>query len=219
MTEALHAPYAKSGLVELADHDRPQAHRHPLRRTAFASSWWAARGADDAHAADRAQQHVPGARTRSTRMFTMHGTTMIFLFVMPMNAAFFNYIVPLQIGARDVAFPRLNALQLLGVPGRRRCLQRELRASGALPDGRLVRLRQPHRAAVLRRPGHGLLGAGRAGAGLASLVASSTSSSTIINMRAPGMTPMRMPLFIWMTLVTNFLLLLALPVITIALCS
>src|SRR5436309_7340235 len=42
-------------------------------------------------------------------LFTMHGTTMIFLVVMPLSAAFFNYIVPLQIGARDVAFPRLNA--------------------------------------------------------------------------------------------------------------
>src|SRR3954471_6977767 len=43
------------------------------------------------------------------QLFTMHGTTMIFLFVMPMSVAFFNYIVPLQIGAPDVAFPRLNA--------------------------------------------------------------------------------------------------------------
>src|SRR5499426_2416875 len=43
-------------------------------------------------------------------LFTMHGTTMIFLAVMPVNAAFFNYVVPLMIGARDVAFPRLNAL-------------------------------------------------------------------------------------------------------------
>src|SRR5687767_16006565 len=42
-------------------------------------------------------------------LFTMHGTTMIFLGVMPMSAAFFNYFIPLQIGARDVAFPRLNA--------------------------------------------------------------------------------------------------------------
>src|SRR6476659_6720296 len=42
-------------------------------------------------------------------MFTMHGTTMVFLAIMPLNSAFFNYIVPLQIGARDVAFPRLNA--------------------------------------------------------------------------------------------------------------
>ena len=43
-------------------------------------------------------------------MFTMHGTTMVFLAIMPMSAAFFNYMIPLQIGARDVAFPRLNAL-------------------------------------------------------------------------------------------------------------
>ncbi|MFI5268383.1 MAG: cbb3-type cytochrome c oxidase subunit I, partial [Chloroflexota bacterium] len=43
------------------------------------------------------------------QLFTMHGTTMIFLVIMPLNAAFFNYIVPLMIGARDVAFPRLNA--------------------------------------------------------------------------------------------------------------
>ena len=43
------------------------------------------------------------------QLFTMHGTTMIFLVVMPLSVAFFNYIIPLQIGARDVAFPRLNA--------------------------------------------------------------------------------------------------------------
>ena len=43
------------------------------------------------------------------QIFTMHGLTMIFLFVMPMSAAFFNYLIPLMIGARDVAFPRLNA--------------------------------------------------------------------------------------------------------------
>src|SRR4029450_13286741 len=43
-------------------------------------------------------------------LFTMHGTTMIFLAIMPLSAAFFNFMIPLQIGARDVAFPRLNAL-------------------------------------------------------------------------------------------------------------
>ncbi len=48
----------------------------------------------------------------------MHGTTMIFLFVMPMVAGFANYLVPLQIGARDVAFPRMNAFGLLGLPHR-----------------------------------------------------------------------------------------------------
>ena len=46
------------------------------------------------------------------QMFTMHGTTMVFLAIMPFNAAFFNYILPLQVGARDVAFPRLNAFSL-----------------------------------------------------------------------------------------------------------
>ena len=45
------------------------------------------------------------------QLFTMHGTTMVFLAIMPLSAAFFNFIVPLQIGARDVAFPRLNALR------------------------------------------------------------------------------------------------------------
>src|SRR4029434_9938278 len=47
---------------------------------------------------------------RFNELFTMHGTTMIFLAVMPLSAAFFNYMIPLMIGARDVAFPRLNAL-------------------------------------------------------------------------------------------------------------
>ncbi len=49
---------------------------------------------------------------RYNELFTMHGTTMIFLAVMPLSSAFFNYIMPLQIGARDVAFPRLNAFSL-----------------------------------------------------------------------------------------------------------
>ena len=47
------------------------------------------------------------------QMFTMHGTTMVFLVIMPLSAAFFNYFMPLQIGARDAAFPRMNTLSLL----------------------------------------------------------------------------------------------------------
>ena len=49
---------------------------------------------------------------RYNQLFTMHGTTMIFLAIMPLNAAFFNFLVPLQIGARDVAFPRINSFSL-----------------------------------------------------------------------------------------------------------
>ena len=51
---------------------------------------------------------------RYNQLFTMHGTTMIFLAIMPLNAAFFNFLVPLQIGARDVAFPRINSFSLWG---------------------------------------------------------------------------------------------------------
>lgn len=55
--------------------------------------------------------HVVTAQAYN-QLFTMHGTTMVFFAVMPLNAAFFNYLMPLQIGARDVAFPRLNAFGL-----------------------------------------------------------------------------------------------------------
>ena len=58
-------------------------------------------GAPDKHASCRPSAY--------NQLFTMHGTTMIFLAVMPLSAMFFNYMIPLQIGARDVAFPRLNA--------------------------------------------------------------------------------------------------------------
>ncbi len=77
------------------------------------------------------------------QLFTMHGTTMIFLVVMPLSAAFFNFLIPLQIGARDVAFPRLNAFSywvyLLGVVVHE--LVVDLR-HGA--ERRLVRLRAAH---------------------------------------------------------------------------
>ena len=80
----------------------------------------------------------------------MHGTTMIFLAIMPLVAAFFNYMIPLQIGARDVAFPRLNAFSywvfLLGG-----LFLNSSFLFGAAPDQRLVRLRQPDLAAVLAR--------------------------------------------------------------------
>ena len=67
----------------------------------------------------RAQLAVPNAEVVApplyNQLFTMHGTTMVFLVVMPGAAAFFNYVVPLQIGARDVAFPRLNSFSYLSL--------------------------------------------------------------------------------------------------------
>ena len=68
----------------------------------------------------RAQLAAPGQKLLSAalynQVFTMHGTTMIFLFVMPLSAAFANYMIPIQIGARDVAFPRLNAFGYWHIP-------------------------------------------------------------------------------------------------------
>ncbi len=163
----------------------------------------------------RPNGHVVGPDTFNA-LFTMHGTTMIFLAIMPFGAAFFNYMVPLMIGARDVAFPRLNALSywifLLG--------GLFLNASflvGAPPDTGwfgYANLTEPAFSPGLNVDfwmfGLQILGASSVMAGVNFIV-------TIINMRAPGMTLMRMPVFVWMTLVVQFLVVLAFPAITVGL--
>lgn len=149
-------------------------------------------------------------------LFTLHGTTMIFLFVMPLNAAFFNYMIPLQIGARDVAFPRLNALSywiflMGGIVLNLSLLTGDLPTIGWFGYANLTSsVYSPSLGTDYWAIGLQLLG-------LASLIAAINFIATILNMRAPGMTPMRMPIFTWTALITNFLLLLALPVITVAL--
>ena len=159
---------------------------------------------------------VIAARTYN-QLFTMHGTTMIFLAVMPMGAAFFNYIMPLQVGARDVAFPRMNSLGLWtfiaggillnlswffskGAPAIGWFGYAPITSSQYAPD-----LGPDFWIMALQ-----LLG-------IASLVGSFNFITTIINMRAPGLSMMRLPVFTWMTLITSFLLILALPPIAIAL--
>ncbi|MGH2711940.1 MAG: cbb3-type cytochrome c oxidase subunit I, partial [Actinomycetota bacterium] len=148
------------------------------------------------------------------QIFTMHGVTMIFLVVMPLSAAFFNYLIPLMIGARDVAFPRLNAFSywvfvLGGV-----FLISSFFLGGAPDCGWFCYANQ----SVLSK-GHGVdfYALGLQILGVASLAAAVNFIVTILNERAPGMTLMRMPVFVWMTLVVNFLLLFAMPVIAIAL--
>jgi cytochrome c oxidase subunit I len=149
-------------------------------------------------------------------LFTMHGTTMIFLAIMPLNNAFFNYLVPLQIGARDVAFPRLNALSYWLFLGGALFLNASFLV-GTPPDGGwfgYVSLTSRQYS-----PGHGidfwLLGLQVLG--VSSLIAGVNFIVTILNMRAPGMTLMRMPVFVWMTLVVQFLIVLAFPVVTVGL--
>ncbi|NDD28521.1 MAG: cytochrome c oxidase subunit I, partial [Proteobacteria bacterium] len=158
-------------------------------------------------------------------LFTMHGTTMIFLVVMPLSAAFFNYLIPLMIGARDVAFPRLNAFSYWmyffgGI---------FLNTSwfvGQAPNGGWFGYASltEHPWSDMYKAGtllthHGIdfWTIGLQILGISSVVASLNFIVTIINMRAPGMTMMRLPVFVWMTLVTAFLVILAFPFITIAL--
>ncbi|MEN9822406.1 MAG: hypothetical protein RLZ04_832 [Actinomycetota bacterium] len=149
-------------------------------------------------------------------MFTMHATTMVFLFVMPMAAAFANYFLPLQIGARDVAFPRINAfgfwLFLFGGI----FLNTSWFLGGAADGGWFMY--SPNSSALFS-PTNGVdfWVMGLQLTGIASLVGSINLIVTVLNMRAPGMTLMRMPVFTWMVLVVQFLLLFALPVITVAL--
>ncbi len=150
------------------------------------------------------------------QMFTMHGTTMIFLFVMPMAAAFANYFLPLQIGARDVAFPRLNALSFwIFVFGGVFLNSSWLLGGGA--DGGWF-MYAPN-SDVPFAPGNGVdfWGLGLQIVGIASLVGAINLITTVLNMRAPGMSLMKMPIFSWMALVTQMLLLFAIPVITVAL--
>ena len=149
------------------------------------------------------------------QMFTMHGTTMVFLVVMPLSAAFFNWIVPLQIGARDVAFPRLNALSLwVFIFGS--ILMNISWFAGGAPNGGWFGY--PPNSSLGFNPGHGITYwiMGLNILGVASIAAGLNFIVTIINMRAPGLHMMRLPVFTWMTLITSVLIVLALPILAVA---
>ncbi len=158
------------------------------------------------------------------RIFTMHGTTMVFLVVMPLSAAFFNMVIPLMIGARDVAFPRMNAFSYWAFLFGGIFLNVSfftggniLRGELGAPDGGWF----GYAPLTLNRfsPGNGIdfWMLGLQILGVASLAGGFNFVVTILNMRAPGMTLFRMPLFVWMTLVTSFLIIFAMPVIAVAL--
>src|SRR3954468_1488854 len=150
------------------------------------------------------------------QLFTLHGTTMIFLFVMPVTTGLANYFVPLQIGARDVAFPRLNAFGYWCFLFGGIFLNTSWFLGGAADGGWFMY--QPN-ANQLFSPTHGVdfWSLGLQITGIASLTGAINLIVTILNMRAPGMTLMKMPIFTWMVLVVQFLLVFAIPVITVAL--
>lgn len=150
------------------------------------------------------------------QLITMHGTTAIFLASMPMIAAFFNLLVPLQIGARDVAFPRLNSFSywtfMLGA-----IFLNTSWFLGGAPDGGWFAYANLTTKTYSPTTGMDFFVLGQLIMGVSTLVAAINFMVTIINMRAPGMTLMRMPIFSWMTLITSVIILLAFPPFTIAL--
>ena len=151
------------------------------------------------------------------QIFTMHGVTMIFLFVMPMAAAFANYLIPLQIGARDVAFPRLNALSFwVWLSGAIFLNTTWIVGGGGADCGWFC---YSPNSGITFSPTNGVdfYVIGLLITGIASLVSAVNLAVTCLNMRAPGMSLFRMPVLTWMLLVTQFLLAFALPVITVAL--
>ena len=145
----------------------------------------------------------------------MHGTTMVFLVVMPIGAAFANYLMPLQIGARDVAFPRINAFSFWCFLVGGLFLNSSWLLGGGADGGWF---NYAPNTGVIFSPSHGIdfWNLGLIITGIASLTGAVNLIVTVLNMRAPGMTLMKMPVFTWMTLVTQFLLLFAIPVLTAA---
>jgi len=145
------------------------------------------------------------------QLFTMHGTTMVFLFVVPVVAGFGNYFVPLMIGARDMAFPKLNALSFW------------LLTAGGLVFYASIFFDAPECGWTCYSPlsDDTYLPSGGVDAwiflihltGLGSLVGSINFYATIANMRAPGMGWGRLPLFVWTILTYSVLLILSLPVV------
>ncbi|MHA6797677.1 aa3-type cytochrome oxidase subunit I (plasmid) [Pseudonocardia bannensis] len=169
----------------------------------------------------RGELAVPGQQFLSSeqynQLFTMHGTIMLLLYATPILFGFANYIVPLQIGAPDVAFPRLNAFSYwLFLFGGLIVLSGFLTPGGA-PDFGWTGY-SPLSGAI-HSPGAGadLWITGLIVAGLGTILGAVNFITTIVCLRAPGMTMFRMPIFTWNIFVTAILILLAFPVLTAAL--
>ena len=170
----------------------------------------------------RAQLFEPGLELLQTKeqynqLFTMHGTIMLLMFATPLFAGFVNVIMPLQIGAPDVAFPKLNAFaywlysfgSLIAVAG-------FLTPQGAASFGWFA---YTPLSTTTFSPGDGgnMWVFGLALSGFGTILGAVNFITTIITMRAPGMTMFRMPIFTWNAMVTSILVLMAFPVLAAAL--
>lgn len=151
------------------------------------------------------------------QFFTMHGTIMLLMFATPMFAGFANAMVPLQLGAPDVAFPRMNAFTFwLYVMGSLMACAGFLSPGGAPSFGWFAYVPL---STALHSPGYGsnLWVLGLYMLGLSSILGAVNFITTIICMRAPGMTMFRMPIFSWNILVTSMMVIIVFPVLGAAL--
>src|SRR5215831_944559 len=151
------------------------------------------------------------------RLFTVHGTVMVFFVGMPIIAGFMNYLVPLMIGARDMAFPRLNAFgywmflfggfllffSYIGAPG--------LAGAGSAPDVGWFAYAPLTGRAFSRGSSTDYWILGLFVSSVGSIVSAINVIATVVSLRCKGMTLMRMPLFVWLVLVTSGMIILALP--------
>nr|NLI51370.1 cytochrome c oxidase subunit I [Propionibacterium sp.] len=165
----------------------------------------------------RAELAFPGLQYLSyevfNQFFTMHGTIMLLMFATPMFAAFANALMPLQIGAPDVAFPRLNAFSFwLYFMGAAMASAGFLTPDGAASFGWFAYAPLSN---AIHSPGVGgdLWLMGLYLLGLSSILGAVNFITTIVTMRVPGMTMFRMPIFSWNILVTSMMILLAFPVL------
>jgi cytochrome c oxidase subunit 1 len=168
-----------------------------------------------------ANNHVVGPDTFN-RLFTMHGTTMVFFVGMPFVAGFSNYLVPLMIGARDMAFPRLNAFgywiflfgglllyfSYIGGGG--------LSGHGSAPDVGWFAYAPLTLKPFSRGASTDFWILGILTAGIGSVASAINVIVTTISMRCPGMTLTRMPMFVWVMLINSWLIVIAIPPLTAA---
>lgn len=150
------------------------------------------------------------------QMFTMHGSIMLFLFLGPFAFGLANYLVPLQAGARDMAFPRLNLISYwVYLAGGLTMLSGFLTSNGAANFGWFA---YTPLSDGVRSPGLGgdLWIVAIALTGLSGILTAVNILATVTTMRAPGMTMFRLPIFTWNMIVTSILVLIAFPVLTAA---
>src|SRR5512133_3388045 len=169
----------------------------------------------------RAELARPGLQFLSpeqyNQLFTMHGTLMLLMFATPLFFAFGNLVMPLQIGAPDVAFPRLNALSFwLFLFGSLIALGGFLAPGGPADFGWTAYTPLSN---VIHSPGAGgdLWILGLIVGGLGTILGAVNMITTVVCMRAPGMTMFRLPIFTWNILVTSVMVLVAFPLLTSAL--